>query len=70
MTDRIPNTPKIDRSKAIEEAARLKDVTDRARAARPVSAGSDILKGPFSDGTDGFRSTFGRDKRDPRRYNF
>jgi hypothetical protein len=34
------------RTPAVERAARLKDVTDRARAAAPVEAGRDILAEP------------------------
>lgn len=49
--DRIP-THKIDRSKTLEEAARLKDISDRARAARPVNGGSDILRVPSRGATD------------------
>lgn len=41
--DRIPPT-KIDRSRTVEEAARFKDVVDRANAARPVDTGRDILR--------------------------
>lgn len=41
--DHIP-TPKIDRNKAVESAARLKDVSDRAKVARPIEQGTDILK--------------------------
>lgn len=43
--DRIPSFPKPT-SKTIENAARLKDVADRARAARPVDTGRDILRVP------------------------
>ena len=43
--DRIPNH-KIDRSRTVEEAARLKDISDRAKAARPVDTGRDILRTP------------------------
>jgi hypothetical protein len=42
--DRIP-PHKIDRSKTVEEIARLKDVADRARASRPLDTGRDILRG-------------------------
>jgi hypothetical protein len=52
--NRIPNH-RIDRSKAVEEAARLKDVTDRAKAARPIDTGRDILYRPL----DGMRERFG-----------
>lgn len=45
MTDRIP-PHKIDRSKAVEDRAKLLDVQERARAARPVDTGRDILKTP------------------------
>lgn len=38
-------TPKIDRNEAMERAARLKDVSDRAKVARPIEQGADILKG-------------------------
>jgi hypothetical protein len=44
----------------------VKDIEDRERLVRPVDTGRDILDDP----TSGFRSTLGRDKRDPRRYNF
>lgn len=40
--DRIPNH-KIDRSRTVEEAARLKDISDRAKAARPVDTARDRL---------------------------
>lgn len=43
--DHIP-THKIDRSKTLEQAARLKDIADRAKAARPVDTGRDILRAP------------------------
>lgn len=43
--DRIPPT-KIDRSRAVEEAARLRDIADRAKAVRPVDTGRDILRAP------------------------
>lgn len=49
--DQIPDSP-LDRSKEIEHRAKLKDVTDRARAARPVDTGADILRGPSRGGTD------------------
>ncbi len=45
--DRIPPS-KIDRSRTVEEAARFKDVADRAKAARPVDTGRDILRTPGS----------------------
>ena len=45
--DRIP-PHKIDRSKTLEEAARFKDVADRAKAARPVDTGRDILRSPIT----------------------
>lgn len=51
MTDRIPNT-KIDRSKTVEEAAKFKDVADRARIAKPVTTGVDILRGHSGAGTE------------------
>lgn len=35
--------PKIDYSKAVEEAARFQDIKDRAARVTPVSAGRDIL---------------------------
>jgi len=43
--DRIPPT-KIDRNRAVEEAAKLRDIADRAKAARPVDTGRDILRAP------------------------
>lgn len=43
--DHMPN-PKIDRNGPLERAARLKDVSDRAKAARPMDSGADILKEP------------------------
>ena len=46
--DRIPPLPRAT-SKTIESAMRLKDVTDRARAARPVETGRDILRSPSFD---------------------
>lgn len=49
--DRIP-PHKIDRSKTVEEAARMKDISDRAKAARPVGIGSDILRVPSRGATD------------------
>lgn len=49
--DHIP-THKIDRSKTLEHAARLKDISDRAKAARPVQSGSDILRVPSRGATD------------------
>lgn len=49
--DHIP-PHKIDRSKTLEQAARLKDISDRAKAARPVQSGSDILRGPSHAATD------------------
>lgn len=45
--DRIPPS-KIDRSRTVEEAARFKDVADRAKAARPVDTGRDILRSPIT----------------------
>lgn len=42
--DHIP-TPKIDRNPAVEAAARMRDVTDRAKAVHPVAQGADLLKG-------------------------
>lgn len=48
--DRIP-THKIDRSKTVERAARVKDVTDRARAASPVSLQADLLDTPAPRGS-------------------
>lgn len=45
--DRIPPS-KIDRSRTVEEVARFKDVADRAKAARPVDTGRDILRTPGS----------------------
>lgn len=45
--DRIPPS-KIDRFRTVEEAARFKDVADRAKAARPVDTGRDILRTPGS----------------------
>ncbi len=48
--DHIP-TPKIDRSKALEEAARLKNISDRAKVARPIEQGADLLRRPV-DGMD------------------
>lgn len=45
--DRIPPS-KIDRSRTVEEAVRFKDVTDRAKAARPVDTGRDILRSPIT----------------------
>jgi hypothetical protein len=44
-------TPKIDRNQAVENAARLKDVSDRAKAAHPIETGRDILRRPV-DGMD------------------
>lgn len=41
--DHIP-TPKINRNPALESAARLKDVSDRAKAARPIEQGADVLR--------------------------
>lgn len=43
--DHMP-TPKINRDKALENAARLKDVSDRAKVARPIDQGVDLLKAP------------------------
>lgn len=48
--DHIP-TPKIDKSGPPETAARLKDVSDRAKAARPIGQGADRLRRPV-DGMD------------------
>lgn len=48
--DHIP-TPKIDRSKQLEEAARLKNISDRAKAAHPIDQGADRLRRPV-DGMD------------------
>lgn len=45
--DHIP-TPKIDRNPAVEAAARMRDVTDRAKAVHPVAQGADILQSPRS----------------------
>lgn len=36
-------TPKIDQSKALEEAARFQDIRERAKAVTPVQVGRDIL---------------------------
>lgn len=44
-------TPKIDRNEAMERAARLKDVSDRAKVARPIEQGADIIRRPV-DGMD------------------
>lgn len=41
----------VDRNPAVEAAARMKDVTDRAKAARPVDQGADLLRRPV-DGMD------------------
>lgn len=48
--DHMP-TPKINRDKALENAARLKDVSDRAKAAHPMDSGADRLRRPV-DGMD------------------
>lgn len=48
--DHMPN-PKIDRNGPLERAARLKDVSDRAKAARPMDSGADRLRRPV-DGMD------------------
>lgn len=48
--DHMP-TPKINRDKALENAARLKDVSDRAKVARPIDQGVDIIRRPV-DGMD------------------
>lgn len=41
----------VDRNPAVDAAARMKDVTDRAKAARPVDQGADRLRRPV-DGMD------------------
>ena len=43
--------PKVDHSKALEQAARFKDITDKAKVARPIDQGADILRRPV-DGMD------------------
>lgn len=48
MTQHIPPI-NVDRNPAVEAAAKMKDVTDRARAARPVDQGADILKGNIAN---------------------
>lgn len=40
------NIPKVDHSKALEQAARFKDIADKAKVARPIDQGADILKAP------------------------
>lgn len=40
------NIPKVDQSKALEQAARFKDIADKARVARPIDQGADILQAP------------------------
>lgn len=45
--DHIPPL-KTDRHKTLEEAARFKDISDRAKAARPVDTGRDILRSPIT----------------------
>ena len=47
--DRIP-PHKIDRSKSVEDAARLKDISDKAKAARPLDGGGDIVREPINIG--------------------
>lgn len=42
MSDHIP-THKAHRNEAMERAAAIKDITDRAKLARPVGTGRDIL---------------------------
>lgn len=44
MTQHIPPI-NVDRNPAVEAAAKMKDVTDRARAVRPADQGADLLKG-------------------------
>lgn len=46
--DRIPNT-KLDRSKEMEDRAKLLDLQQRAQAHRPVDTGRDTLRGPSGD---------------------
>lgn len=49
--DHMP-TPKIDKNGPLERAARLKDVSDRAKAARPIEQGDDILRGVIDKSND------------------
>lgn len=41
---------KVDRSKAVEDAAKQADIVTRARAATPITAGRDILASTDRDG--------------------
>lgn len=50
MTQHIPPV-KVDRNPTVEAAARLKDVTERVKAARPADQGADRLRRPV-DGMD------------------
>jgi hypothetical protein len=47
--DRIP-PHKIDRTKSVEDAARLKDVSDKVKAARPLDGSGEIIQGSVRDG--------------------
>lgn len=49
--DRIPKT-NLDRSKEMESRAKTLDVAQRAKAATPINAGRDILRGPSGGGTE------------------
>lgn len=48
--DHIP-THKIDRSKTLEQAARLKDISDRAKAASPIVVHHNVLDTPAPGGS-------------------
>lgn len=48
--DRIPNH-KIDGSRTVEEAARLKDISDRAKAASPIVVHHNVLDTPAPGGS-------------------
>lgn len=50
------------KDKDIRKSALDADVVSRARAASPITDPGEVV--------GGFRSRLGRDKRDPRRYNF
>lgn len=48
--DRIP-PHRIDRSKTVEDAARLKDISERAKAASPVVVHHNVLDTPAPGGS-------------------
>lgn len=47
--DHIP-APRLNREREIERIAKLKDISDRAKAVRPVDTGADRLDSFFAGG--------------------